>query len=84
MITPKEARALNELDEKRVTAEEVRIDAALRRFDGRPIQVDMDREGVTGKVIEEIERRYAAAGWKVSRNYGDKLEPAFWLTFTEA
>jgi hypothetical protein len=66
MITPQQARQLNDVDHQMARDAEMHIDQALKAFSGSPVRVDLLKD-LNAKTREAIEQKYRAAGWHVER-----------------
>ena len=75
MITPNEAKKLNEADQAAVERLDARVTNALKRWDGGTISLDVGGDGSTAKVRAEVRARATAAGWKVLERTGDQRDP---------
>lgn len=78
MITPKEALALNTVDTATVEALDKYVTAALSKYDGQSICVEVCGAGITKKVRDVVMARCKAAGWNVIERSGARNDGPFW------
>lgn len=81
MISKQDALGkLDAADKAATDALLARVEAALPKYDGRAIAVDVDK--VSAKAIRQVMAQAQAAGWTVKEQWGDQREPGHWLEFS--
>ena len=85
MITATQAiSTLTDEDRAALEAAEKRIDAALARYEGNPVLVDLEKHPTRRKVLERLCTMYREGGWIAQIKNGDQRDPGPWIEFTIA